>query len=113
MNKVELIRALQAGKNLVDCFEFSSGQECEIYKANQFQVGSEIIYIPDIYLNEIDIDKVGLSEDEIEDILDNCYSGDDFMHECDGNLEQAKMLFAYCDWQHPSSAVGEIDEEDE
>ena len=52
------------------------------------------------------------SSDLIIEILDECYSGDDFIELCDGNVEMAERLFWYCDWQHPSSALPEIEDEE-
>lgn len=53
------------------------------------------------------------SYEEIEDILEQCYTGDDFLEECGGDVEMAKRLFHYVDWQHPSAAVPEIADEEE
>ena len=45
----------------------------------------------------------------------DCYTGKDFVDMCDGNMEKARRLFDYVDWQHPSSALdaGEIDDDEE
>ena len=51
--------------------------------------------------------------EEIEEILDQCYTGDDFIEECDGDVEKAERLFWYCDWQHPCSALPEIEDDEE
>ena len=49
-----------------------------------------------------------------EEVLSCCYTGKDFLDEFDGDAVLAERLFWYCDWQHPSSAACEIeDEEDE
>jgi len=112
MTKNELRLLLKAGATLVELLEFRPGQECEIFKANSFYLGDEIIYIPDIYLNEIPIDRPITDPEELEDVISHCYTGDDFVDECNGDVEMAERLFWYCDWQNPSAAHGDgvIDE---
>lgn len=46
MTKAELRDHLKAGYFMDDAFDFSPGQDCDIFKADQFQAGDEIIYIP-------------------------------------------------------------------
>ena len=53
MTKKELESKILLGTPLDECFAFTSGQECEIFKADRFVVSDEIIYIPDLYLNEL------------------------------------------------------------
>lgn len=114
LTKEELRRKLLDGGCMCDLFEFTSGQECEIFKADAFSAGPQILYIPDTLLNEIPVCvPVNDSASLIESILDSCYTGDDFIKECGGNVELAERLFNYCDWQHPSSALPEIDDENE
>lgn len=115
MTKSKLKEKLKAGKLLVNLLEFSSGQECEIYKAENFSTGDEVVYIPDTYLNKIRIDKPITDPEELEEVLSCCYTGNDFVEECGGNKEKAEALFWFCDWQHPSSALddGAIDDEEE
>lgn len=69
------------------------------YKGN-FEVSDNIIYIPDIWLNELNVDSRATEED-IEDIIHNCYTGEDFMEECHDIESVAKRLFNTVDWQHP------------
>ena len=104
MNRKELMNQLNNGKKLVELFEFTSGQECDIYKADHFILSDDIIYIPDIYLNEIPIDRI-LDKKEILWVVSQCYTGFDFLEEADGNQTIAEDLFHFCDWQHPSSAM--------
>lgn len=127
MTKQELREKLLSGKVLDELFHFTHGQECLIFKADKFCARDEIIYIPDIDLNEIPVD-ANLSvdnsirdmwwpmtaEEQINLALSFCYTGNDFVDECGGDVEKAERLFWYCDWQNPSSAVDEIydDEED-
>lgn len=113
MTKAELRERLKAGEKLDDLLTFTSGQECDIFKADKFLVGQEVIYIPDIYLNFIPTTRRVRDAEELEEILAECFTGDDFLDQCDGNMEMAERLFCYCDWQHPSSARDEIDDEEE
>lgn len=111
MTKGQMKEKLQNGATMEELFEFTEGQECEIFKSD-FRAGDEIIYIPDLCLNEIPTGRP-VSGEELDDVLGCCYTGNDFIEVCDGNEEKAKYLFGYCDWQHPSSAVDEIaDDED-
>ena len=111
MNKNNLAEELRDGKRAIDLLEFCAGQECEIFKAKHFQPGDEIIYIPDVYLNELATGKPVCTEEEIKEIIGCCYSGDDFIEECDGDVQKAEALFGYCDWQHPSSAIDELEDD--
>ena len=121
MTKSELRYKLQNGLTLSDCFEFRSGQDCEIFKAKEFDDSEQIIYVPDIDLNELRmyVDNAVCTDGEkemadvIDEIIGCCYTGTDFVELCEGNLEKAAYLFDYCDWQHPSSAYPEIDDEDD
>ena len=80
-----------AGAFLVDLFDFTDGQECLIRKGN-FEVSDNVIYIPDIYFNGIETESV-LSDEEIENVLDHCYTGNDFVTKCNGNEDLARELF--------------------
>ena len=113
LTKDELRLALEGGAKLIDMFYFQPGQECEIFKAERFRAGDEIIYIPDLSLNEIPIDMVIDDQEAVEDILDSCYTGNDFLEECGGDQDLAERLFHYVDWQHPSSALPEVEEDNE
>lgn len=74
--------------------------ECLIYKG-EFEVSDNIIYIPDIYLNKLNLGVVATGEN-LNDILKNCYTGNDFLKECNGYKNIAKALFDFVDWQHPN-----------
>lgn len=114
MKKTDLKAALRSGAKLNDLLSFGPGQDCEIFKADKFSEDDEVIYVPDVSLNEIPLDRPITDPEELNSVLGYCYTGEDFLEECDGNLELAERLFWYCDWQHPSSAADEIqDEEDE
>ena len=112
MTKENLRRRLEAGGILMDLLPPVPGQECEIYKAERFIPGSEIIYIPDFSLNELPYERSVRNEEEIEEIMGCCYTGDDFIGECEGDIRMAEQLFCYCDWQHPSSAYPEMDDDE-
>lgn len=62
-----------------------------IYKG-EFEVSDNIIYIPDIYLNKLNLGVVATGEN-LNDILKNCYTGNDFLKECNGYKNIAKALF--------------------
>ena len=66
-----------------------------------------------MYLNHIPLDRPITDPEELEEVLSQCYTGQDFINECQGDVEKAECLFSYCDWQHPSSAVDELNDEGE
>ena len=130
MTKADLRNELLKGKTLDSILRFRNGQDCMIFKADHFSTGDEILYIPDVDLNELPLD-IDLSKDnsmmnefragflpmtaqeQVDLVLSYCYTGDDFIKECDGDVAQADFLFHYCDWQHPSSALPEIEDDEE
>ena len=114
MTKRELRDYLKAGYFMNDAFDFGPGQDCEIFKAGQFKPGDEIIYIPDVDLNMIPMN-APVADEVIDEVVSNCYTGDDFLEQCGGDEEKARRLFWYCDWQHPSSAMdeGAVDDDEE
>ena len=100
INKRELAARLKQGECLEEIFDFTDGQECLIYKG-EFEVSDKIIYIPDIYLNKLNLGVVATGEN-LNDILKNCYTGNDFLKECNGYKNIAKALFDFVGWQHPN-----------
>ena len=102
MTKEQLREELECGKTLKELFEFTDGQECLIYNANDFEVSDNIVYIPDVDMNEIDIETVFTTDSEIENVLRHCYIGNDFVEECNGHEDLARELFQFVDWQHPN-----------
>ena len=109
MTKTEFKSALRAGKIIEDLLPLVAGQECIIYKADSFTTGDDIIYIPDVFLNEIPYSTdISTADDTIEEILSMCYTGRDFIEECHGDTQLAERLFWLCDWQHPSSLLLEL-----
>lgn len=111
VKKAKLRDMLLAGKSLEELFDFTPGQECEIFKAKKFLAGDEVIYIPDIQLNDLLTLAESGNELEINEIVECCYTGNDFVKECSGDTELAERLFWYCDWQHPSSALQEVEDD--
>jgi hypothetical protein len=51
--------------------------------------------------------------EELEEVMSQCYTGQDFIDECHGDIEKAENLFCYCDWQHPSSAIDDLADDGE
>ena len=52
-------------------------------------------------------------DEEIEEVISHCFTGADFVDECAQNEELAERLFYYCDWQHPSAALPEVEDDEE
>lgn len=128
MTKYEAMIRLLSGEAMDSIFQFRPGQECMMFKADEFIAGDEIIYIPDIDLNEIPVD-IDLSvpnsmmdasnggwgpmtaTEQVDLALSYCYTGKDFIDQCEGNEKMARELFSYVDWQNPSSAYPEVAED--
>ena len=108
LTKQELRLQLQQSHTLNDLLTFGPGQDCEIFKADKFNPGDVVIYVPDVALNHIPLDRHITDPEELDEVLSQCYTGQDFIDECSGDVEKAKSLFYYCDWQHPSSAINEL-----
>ena len=113
ITKPMLRTQLQQGHTLNDLLVFDPGQDCEIFKADKFYPGDVVIYVPDVALNHIPLDRPITDQEEFSEVLSNCYTGQDFIDECHGDTEKAERLFCYCDWQHPSSAVDELADDGE
>ena len=117
MTKAELRQQITERQCMLeDILPMTDGQDCLIFKEEEFTVSDEIIYIPDIWLNGLG----SLQSDEDDDgesyadrVIGNCYTGEDFVDECGGDEKLAEELFWYCDWQHPSSALPEVDDREE
>ena len=113
MTKQEIRNHLLAGENLDSILHFVDGQECMIFKVSMEEYEScgkdEVVYVPDIYLNEIPVDK-DLSADieGIFDVLGKCYTKQEILDECEGDEQLALELFEWIDWSHPSSALPDV-----
>ena len=113
LTKQALKLQLQQGHTLNDLLAFGPGQDCEIFKASRFHPGDVVIYVPDVSLNHIPLDCPITDQEDLAEVLSNCYTGQDVINECSGDIEKAERLFDYCDWQHPSSAVDELADDGE
>lgn len=130
MTILELKQGLLQGKHLDELLSLSDGQDCTIFKAESFCTDATILYIPDISLNEIPC-SLDLSidnsmsdasngawssmtaEEQVNLVLSYCYTGEMFVELCEGDEALAWRLFGYIDWQHPSSALDEIQYDDQ
>lgn len=112
MTKDDLREAFHQGFCLADILTLSPGQDCMMFKEEAFRTDDEVIYIPDMCLNEITAYCVPRPE-EVDHIIHNCYTGQDLIALCDGDKALAYRLWCYCDWQHPSSALPECEYDDE
>lgn len=112
MTKEELREAFHQGFALADLLTLVPGQDCMMFKAEAFRTDDEVIYIPDMCLNEITAYRAPHPE-EYDHIIGHCYTGQDFIDQCEGDEALAYRLFCYCDWQHPSSAIAEVEYDDE
>ena len=115
MNKVYLKKELETGCPLDLILELTTGQcGCTIYKELKaddiirYGMHDEVCYIPDMELNDIPYEKPNLSAEETADILENCYTFQDFIDLCHGDVNKAKIVYGNCDWQHPSSEYEEM-----
>ena len=100
ITKQTLRELLSKGTTLESIFEFKEGQDCLIFKAEKFKETEDIIYIPDITLNEIEVTRP-LDAEGIDHVIEHCCNGKDFINECRGNEQLAEALFDFDDWQYP------------
>ena len=114
LTKAELRARLEQGKALCDILQLTDGQECEIFKADVFRIDNKVIYIPDVVLNGLVrfVHDIRSSDEYADDVIQNVFTGQDFVDECNGDVRLAEQLFWYCDWQHPSSALPEVYEDE-
>lgn len=114
MTKNAIKKALEEGAMLEEILEFRAGQECDIFKTEfNPSMPDEVCYIPDIYLNEIKAWEKNLTDEEIEELLSDCYTVQDIIDVCEGNVTMAERVFNYIDWQHPSTGFDELSMDDE
>lgn len=100
MTREEAKELLEQGKRIDEIFPLSEGQDCMIYKGewpDLPEASDEIIYIPDIDLNDLEDDDVPVSEK-----LGFLYTAKDFLSQTGGNVLAAKDLFNFVDWQNPN-----------
>ena len=100
MKRNEAKKLLLEGKKIGEIFDLIPGQDCMIYKGkwpDDPEVSDEIIYIPDIDLNDLEDDDVPVSKK-----LGFLYTAKDFLNQTGGNVPAAKDLFHFVDWQNPN-----------
>lgn len=89
MTKSELKKKLINGSKLKELFDFSNETGIMFYKGS-FETSDSIIYIPSIGINI----NLALNDKEIDTIIDNSYTGNDFVKECKEQENVAKDLFS-------------------
>lgn len=99
MTKEELKKELSAQKALKNFFSLT-GKRWVSYKAGQFAVSDDIIYIPGI--SWFSANKNKHSEEEINNILRWCLTGNDFIRICNGHEGLAKGLFEFVGDEYPN-----------
>lgn len=100
MTREQAKKLLLEGKKIGEIFDLIPGQECMIYKGewpDNPEASDEIIYIPDIDLNDLKDADMPVSEK-----LSLMYTAQDFLNQTGGNVLAAKDLFAFVDWQNPN-----------
>ena len=112
MTKSELRRQLRYNP-LHNIVTLTWGQEAPIYKASAFQPGEDVIYIPDLSVHGLWFTERPCDDEEMDALLALCFTGDDFVEECGGDVEKAERLFWYVDWQCPNSAVDELEDDED
>ena len=88
MKRNEAKKLLLEGKKIGEIFDLIPGQNCMIYKGkwpDDPEVSDEIIYIPDIDLNDLEDDDVPVSEK-----LGFLYTAKDFLNQTGGNVPAAQ-----------------------
>lgn len=97
MTKTELRERLASGKPLEDVLTFKNGY----YKSKKFFVNDNfIVYIPDLTVLDI-CTYNSLHEEEIDDVIEHCYTGNDFMKISKDHGLLAKDLWDFVTWQNP------------
>ena len=81
LTKQELRLQLQQGHTLNDLLAFGPGQDCEIFKADKFYPGDVVIYVPDVSLNHIPLDRPITDPEELKEVFSQCCTGQDFIYE--------------------------------
>ena len=97
VTKSELKKKLINGSKLKELFDFSNETGIMFYKGS-FETSDNIIYIPSIGINI----NLALNDKEIDTIIDNSYTGNDFVKECKEQENVAKDLFSLVTWEKPN-----------
>ena len=110
MNESNLKKELETGMPLDLILDLVTGQcgctihkELEVNDIVQYGMLDDVCYIPDMELNNILYEKPDLSDEEITDIMEKCYTFQDIIDLCHGDINKAKIVYENCDWQHPST----------
>lgn len=101
MKKQEVKARLMNGEGLREIFPVLpyTKEYGEIVKAARFVAGDEVIYIPSLGWNPINY--FAENEEDAEDILCDCYTGDNYIELCNGNITLAKLLFSITNDRNP------------
>lgn len=113
MTKEEIMDRVKNNEPLANILHFTAGDGCLIYKADHFQPGDQVIYIPDTHLNEVELYDTNLIPEDVRRIEACLYTGDDFIEITCGSKALAERVFDYCDWSHPSTAALDLLDSDE
>ncbi|WP_135567905.1 hypothetical protein [Galactobacillus timonensis] len=100
-----LADALKRGETLADMLPVVAGQECNIVKLSDEQYeeanSADIVYIPDLNLHEIPYFRP-VTIEEADEILQRCYTKQDFIDATFGVKDADHYLFEFVDWQTPN-----------
>lgn len=94
MYEVDIIETYRRGVNTATIYKSNDLKDCEEFAEKWNDVTNKLYEgkcIPDIWLNELNVDSKATEED-IEDIIHNCYTGKDFMEECH-DMELKEITF--------------------
>lgn len=108
----DLLESLKEGKTLESLVNLTPGQNCSIYKAHGrcFDL-DEVIYIPDVFLNDIPTD-YAMTKDDLAECSAYFYTWKDFMDLCKTE-DRALELFDLCDWAQPYTVLDEMERENQ
>ena len=111
IDKCQLIKLMKLGYTLSEIFPLTSSQICQIYKAPHFNPGARadvIVYIPDLTVYDLSVDKIYTKDEDLVDVVAHCFSSADFITECERTTVTPEDLFGYVNWQSPSAALPEL-----
>lgn len=106
-NKENLKRCLEEGTPLLNLFVFSEAafydnQKGPLVYKGTWDLSDQVIYIPaeDSNKNSIPIDRA-LQKEEISAVIEECFTGEDFLAKAKGNIKLAEELFNFVSFQSP------------
>lgn len=106
-DKENLKSCLEEGIPLIYLFVFSEAafydnQKGPLVYKGTWDLSDQIIYIPaeDSNGNSIPIDRA-LQENEIPAVIEECFTGEDFLSKSSGNIRLAEELFNFVSFQSP------------